>query len=568
MVRGVAAEIALGLALGSLMLLGVVQPAQALSGFSNEQLHTVALLFVVAAAVRASGGLGILTSRFLKPTRSVSLALLRLTVPAALLSSVLNNTPIVAMLIPEVRDWARRIGIPSSRLLIPLSYAAIVGGLMTVIGTSTNLVVNGLVSATGREPVGFLEIGWIGVPLSAATLVYLVASARWLLPDRPDMDDAFRNTQTFTSEILVEPDGPYVGKRLADIRVPNLPSLVPVEIERQGKVIPAPRVDHVVQGGDRLVFAGAAAAMLALRRHPGLTVAPDQRFQRENPQRQFAELLISPRCPLIGRPVGDGTFRQRYNAAVIAVARHGERIDNARLGEWILRAGDILLVEVGADFFERHDASVDFYLVTPHGGAPPIAPARAWGGLLVLAGMVLAAATGVLTMFKAALVAAGALFVSRLLTRRLAREGLDFRVLLTIAFSFGLGVALETSGAAGALASGVEAVGSGNPRIALTLVYLGTAVLTELITNNAAAALMVPVAFAIADQLGVSYLPFTIAVMVAASASFVTPIGYTTNLMVFGPGGYRFTDFARAGTGVAIIAAVLTLTLVPLIWPF
>jgi di/tricarboxylate transporter len=569
MMRGwAAAEVALGTALGALVLLGVLEPRQALAGFANEQLHTVALLFVTAAALRGGGSLGVLTSRLLKPTGSVPVAVLRLTFPVAMLSSVLNNTPIVAMLIPEVRAWARRTGIAPSRLLIPLSYAAIVGGLITVIGTSTNLVVNGLVTEVGRQPIGFLEIGRIGVPLTGMTLVFLTLTARWLLPDRPDMDAAFSNPQTFTTEVLIDAGGPYAGRRLADIRVQDLPALAPVEIERGGQVIPAPRPDHVLQSGDRLVFAGPAAALLALRAHPGLTVAPDHVFHRENPQRQFVELLVSPRCPLIGRRVGDGTFRQRYNAAVIAVARHGERVENARLGDWELRAGDILLVEVGADFFARHRASPDFYLVTPRGMPQVANPGKAWLGLVVLGGMVGLAAAGWLSMFKAAMLAVGVLFLARFLNRDLIREGLDLSVLLTIALSFGLGVALESSGAAAGMASAVGAYGDGSPWLALAVVYLATVALTEMITNNAAAALMVPVAFAIADRLDVSHLPFTVVVMVAASASFLTPIGYTTNLMVYGPGGYRFTDFTRAGLPLAVLTALLTLALTPVLWPF
>jgi di/tricarboxylate transporter len=569
MLRGWAAtEVALGVALAALMLLGIVDPRQALSGFANEQLHTVALLFVAAAALREAGSLGVLTTRLMTPTATVSLAVLRLTLPVALLSSVLNNTPIVAMLIPEVRAWARRTGIPASRLLIPLSYAAIVGGLVTIIGTSTNLVVIGLVNEAGREPIGFLEIGRIGVPLTVLTLIFLAVSARWILPDRPDVDAAFSNPQTFTTEILVDPGGPCPGRRLADIRVDDLSALAPVEIERGGRVIPAPRPDHVLQGGDRLVFAGPAAALLALGSHPGLSVARDPQFHRENPQRQFLELLVSPRCPLIGRRVGDGTFRQRYNAAVIAVARHGERVETARLADWELRAGDILLVEVGADFLQRHRASTDFYLVTPR-GAPKIAsPARAWTGLAVLGGMVTAAAAGWLTMFKAVTLAVGALFAARLLNRDLIRSALDVPVLLTIALSFGLGVALDRSGAAAGVASVVGRFGDGSPWVALAAVYLTTVVVTEMITNNAAAALMVPVAFATADRLDVSHLPFIVVVMVGASASFITPIGYTTNLMVYGPGGYRFTDFARAGIPLAVLTALLTLILVPILWPF
>lgn len=563
-----AAEVAIGVALGAVMLLGIVTPAQALAGFGNEQLHTVAILFVIAAALRAAGSLGVVTGRLFVTTNSLTSALLRLTIPVSLFSAVLNNTPIVALLIPEVRSWARRCGIAASRLLIPLSFATVAGGLITVIGTSTNLVVNGLLTQTGRTPIGFAEIGLVGLPIAVVTVVYLTVVAKWLLPDRPDVDAAFSNPQTFTTEILIDRGGPCEGKRLADIRVQDLPALAPVEIQRAGVVIPAPRPDHVLQAGDRLVFAGPVAALLALRGHPGLQVAPDHAFDRSSPHRQIAELLISPRCPLIGRRVGDGTFRQRYNAAVIAVARHGERVDNARLGDWELQSGDIVLVEAGSDFFERHRANPDFYLVTPHGAPPAASSTRAWFGLGILVAMVGAAAFEIVPMFQATVIAIAVLVVTGFVTRDRVREGLDPSTLLVIALSFGLGTALERSGAVGGFSMLVERFGNSDPMVGLVLVYLVTAAVTEVITNNAAAALMMPVGFAVAGGLGVSYVPYAVAVMVAASASFVTPIGYQTNLMVYGAGGYRFSDFPRIGLPLTILVAIVTLTLIPVFWPF
>lgn len=568
MARGASSELSLGLALAVLVLAGVVPVDKALSGFSNEQMHTVALLFLAAAALQRAGTLSLFSGSLLGKGPSATRALVRLTFPIALMSAVLNNTPLVAMMIPEVRSWCRRMRVPPSKLLIPLSYAAILGGLLTVIGTSTNLVVNGLVGDAGLRPIAFLEIGLLGAPVCVAGLLLLVVAGRWLLPERPDPDQAFENPQQFTSEVLVPADSKYAGKRLLDVDVPELGRFAPLEIVRGGTVVPAPRPDHVLQAGDRLVFAGPAATILALHDHPGLTTAPSQAFDVRDPKRTLAELVISARCPLVGDVVGEGTFRRHYNAAVIAVSRHGGRLPQKRLDDWVLRPGDIVLVETGADFMAQHRYSPDFYVATAHERTDPKTPKNAWLGFGVLLAMVGAAASGTVSMFYAVLAAVVALMLTRLLDRKTMKQGIEPGTLLTIAFSFGLGHAVESSGLARLIGETVTHLGQGNPWFALAVIYVLTSLLTEVVTNNAAAALMVPLALATAERLGVSHVPFAAALMVGASASFATPIGYTTNLMVYGAGGYRFTDFLRVGAAMNILVGVIAIALAPLIWPF
>lgn len=568
MARGVAADVSLGAAVVFLLLLGQLTPQQALQGFASEQMHTVALLFVVAAGLRAAGTLQIVSARLLAPTKSVLLAAARLVVPVATLSGFLNNTPLVAMLLPEVRAFSQRTGIAASRLLIPLSYAAIVGGLLTVIGTSTNLVVNGLVADAGRPTVGFLEIGKVGLPLCIVGVIYSVVAARWLLPSRPDVEVALGDTRAFVTELVVDEDSPHAGKRLADIRVADLEPIAPAEIVRGDQVIPAPRPDHVLLAGDRLAFVGPVASILALRSYRGFAIAPDHAFRSDDPRRSLVELLVSGRCPLIGHRVGDGTFRKRYNAAVLAVTRHGERVTSDRLGEWKLQAGDLLLVEAGVGFAEQHRNNPDFYMITPREADPVPGRGKAWFGLLVLACMVLLAAFGVLSMFKASLVAVIVLATTGYLSSQLIKQSLELRVLLAIALSFALGSGLESSGLARAFAEFVTQLGSGDAWLALLVIHVATALLTELVTNNAAAALMVPLALAVTDKLHVSHFPFVVTVMVAASASFSTPIGYTTNLMVYAPGGYRFTDYLKVGIPMGVLVGAVNLTLCPIFFPF
>jgi di/tricarboxylate transporter len=334
-------------------------------------------------------------------------------------------------------------------------------------------------------------------------------------------------------------------------------------------VIPAPRPDHIVQGGDTLILGGPAAHILTLHSTPGLTVSPEHHFTIEDTKRELLELLISPRCPLVGRVVGDGSFRSHYGAAVIAVARHRERIAAVRLNDWRLEAGDVVLVETGSRFLQEHATSADFYLVTAKSAGPWVdGKSKSWLGAIVLTAMVGLAASGVLSMFEAVVAATLVLFATKCITLDLLRSSVDVRVLLTIAFAFGLGSAIGESGAARGFARAIAGAGTDDPWLALVVVVFGTSLLTETVTNNAAAALMVPIALATAEQLECSHLPFVVAVMVAASASFATPLGYQTNLMVYGPGGYRLGDFLRAGLVMNLTVALVTLALVPLIWPF
>ncbi|MCB9738891.1 MAG: SLC13 family permease [Deltaproteobacteria bacterium] len=559
---------ALGMALAVLLLGGAVEANAALAGLANPAVVTVGLLFIVGAAVRRSGALARLTSAALGRRALPGLSIARLMLPVALLSAFLNNTPVVAMLLPEVRAWARRHGIAPSRLLLPLSYAAILGGLCTVIGTSTNLVVNGMLVQRGLRPVGFFEIGQLGLALVVGGILLIAAFCRTLLVDRPDTD-AFADPRDFTTEVLVEAGGPLDGARLREIRLDAGRPLVPVEIDRDDHVLSAPRLDTVLRGGDRLVIAGAMATVLAATKAPGLRKADDSAFSEATlgQERRLLEVVVSERCPLVGARVGNGSFRATYGAAVLALARNGERVAAAREGGWILRAGDTLLVEAGSDFASRHRFHPHFHVVL---GAEARAPAPRWqtfAAIGALLGMVGLAATGTLDMLSAAALAVIGLLAVGLVDRQVIRDSVDLRVLFAIAAAFGIGGAIEQTGLAATLAHALTAVGN-SPFGALAAVYLATAVLTELMTNNAAAVMMLPIGLAAASEQGASPMPFAIVVMVAASASFATPMGYQTNLMVYGPGGYHFTDFLRAGVPMGLLVAALTLWLVPTLWPF
>lgn len=550
-----------------LLLTGIVTPAEAFSGFANEGVITVAALYVVVAGLRETGGIQWIVHALLGRPRSLRRAQWRLTAPVAFLSAFLNNTPVVGMLIPAVNEWARKLELPVSRLMMPLSYAAILGGTVTVIGTSTNLVVNGLLIQDGGEGLGILDIAWVGIPVALAGLLFMLVFNRHLFPDRRPVMDKIDDPREYTLEMLVEPGGPLVGRTIEEAGLRHLPGGFLMELDRQGTLLPAVSPQERLQAGDRLIFVGVVDSMADLQRIRGLSPATGQVFKLDGHRadRVLLEMVVSDTCPIAGMTIRDGQFRNRYNAVVIAVARNGQRL-HGKIGDITLRPGDTLLVEASSGFLAQHRNRRDFFLMTQIQDSAAPRHDRALVALGILIAMVATAASGLLSMLEAALAAAGGMILSGCVGMFNARASLDWSVLLTIAAAFGISAAMENTGLARDLALGITALAGELPWMNLLGVYLATALLTALITNNAAAVLMFPVSLSVAQDLGMSVLPFAVTIMFAASASFATPFGYQTNLMVFGPGGYRFSDYLRAGIPMTLVTGVVALALIPLIW--
>jgi di/tricarboxylate transporter len=558
--------------LGAVSLLfvgGVIEPAEAFAGLSNEGVITVALLFVVAAGLRETGVLTALIQPLLGRPRTARRAGLRLSAPVAAASAFLNNTPLVAMLLPVVGDWARRIRIPASKLLIPLSYASVLGGLCTLIGTSTNLIVHGLAVDAGVRPLGLFEIGLVGVPCALVGLGILGLLAPKLLPAHDDGAAALEDPREYTMEMVVEPGGPLVGRTVEENGLRHLPGIYLAEIHREGHVIPVVGPEQRLRAGDQLVFAGVVDSVVDMQRRPGLKPATEQLFKLDAPrtERWFVEAVVSHRCPLLGQTIRDGRFRTRYGAVVLGVARGGERV-KSRIGDIVLRAGDVLLLEAPPRFVDDHRNANDFYLVTRASDDAPPRHDRAGVALAILAGMVACAATGLLSMLQAALAAAALMLLLRCASQDTARRAIDWQLLLAVAGAFGLGQALYTTGAAAAIANGLLGLAGDHPVWALAALYLATLALSEVVTNNAAAVIMVPIGLEAAAGLGASPVPFVVATMIAASAAFATPLGYQTHLLVYGAGGYRFTDFARLGVVLDAAVFAVALAVIPLAFPF
>ena len=552
-----------------LMLTKVVGPMDALSGFANESLLSIGALYVVAAGLRETGALNQVVSRVFGRPRSATVAQARMMLPVALMGAFMNSTPLVAAFMPYVSDWARQCRISPSKLMIPLSYAAIFGGTCTLIGTSTNLVVNGMLTSQAHLPgMGFFQLAWVGVPCALLGLGYVLVVGRWLLPERVPVFSQIQDAREYTIEMMVQPGGPLAGHTVQAAGLRHLPGLYLVEIERGGEVIPAAGPDEVLKDGDRLVFAGVTESVLDLQRIKGLVPATDQVFKLDSPRtaRTLIEAVVAPGCPLLGKTIREGQFRTVYKAVVIAVARNGRRIEG-KIGDIELRAGDTLLLETDREFPRRHRNSRDFLLLHSLEGAAVPRHDRAfiaWGILLAL---VLVKGFDLLPLSTAAFCAAGLMILTRCIGGAAARRSLNYEVLIAIGASFGIGKALEASGAATAIAHGLVTLAHDDPFWLLAAIYGGTMLLTEVVTHNAAAVIVFPIALATTSSLGLNFTPFVMAITMAASASFATPIGYATNLMVYGPGGYRFSDFLRFGVPLNLMMWAVTVTIIPRVWP-
>ena len=553
-----------------LLLAGVLSPEQALSGLANEGMVTVGVLYIVVAGLRETGGIGWIVYSVLGRPRSLQHAQIRLMAPVAVMSAFLNNTPVVAMFIPAINDWAKRNRLSISKLMIPLSYASIVGGTCTLIGTSTNLVVNGLlIKETDSTGLTMLEMSWIGIPLVFIVFIFILLCSKWFLPERMPAISRYDDAREYTVEMLVEKGSVLSGKSIEEAGLRQLPGMFLIEIDRDGQIMPAVSSYEVLRDGDRLVFAGVIESVVDLQKTKGLKPASNQIYKLDSSRqdRVLVEAVVSDSCPLTGKSVCKGRFRNIYNAVIIAVARNGRRVKQ-KIGDIVLRPGDTLLLESHHSFVEQQRNSRDFFLVSEIDGTYPPQYQKAMLAMTILALMILLVTTGWLSMLKASLLAAGLMIITRCTSGREARRSVDWQILIVIAASFGLGSALQNTGAAESIAISLIEFADGKAITSLALMFAATALLSAVATNNAAAVIMFPIALTTANNLGVSLMPFVLTVMIAASASFATPIGYQTNLMVYGVGGYRFSDYLLIGIPLTLLVGITTILVVPLVWHF
>ncbi len=555
-------------ALTLLVLTKASAPEVALAGFSNPGVITIAMLFVVAAGLRESGAMHVLGTLLLREPRSQQLAQLTVTVPVTLLSAFIANTPLVALYMPLVQDWAARHNLPASRFLMPLSFAAVVGGSLTLIGSSVNLVANSVLiaSAPGEAGFGFFETALIGLPVAVATLLYM-HFAQNRLPVRQTLVERARDVRRYSLELQVQPGSPVARKTVSAAGLRNLNSVFLTEILRDDTVIAPVEPSTVIQGGDRLVFVGDPERISDLLRIPGLDLRTDRLFDVQGGQRlrHLFEAVVSIRSPKLGMTVRDSGFRSHYDAVIIAISRDGQEL-GGRLGDVMLAPGDVLLLDASADFGRRWSGAHDFLMLHPLNDTAISAIGKPRVAIAIVLAMILGNLIGIWDMLGGSLLAAAAMLASQCLSMDAARKSLDGSLLIVIAGAIGLGKALEASGVLQWLAAPLVSLSQGSSHLFVASIFIVSAAVTTLISNAAAVALVLPLAMSAAVAAGMNVHAAALTVLIGASASFASPMAYQTNLMVMGPGGYTPADFFRFGMPLVLLSGTLTTLLIPLIY--
>ncbi len=565
-----------------LMALGTINTKEAIEGFSNKGMLTVGILFLVSEGVRQSGALNRMAHAFLPKRRGkVRLLFFRLMFPVSFISAFLNNTPVVIIFAPLVKKWAETLNLSSQKFLIPLSYATILGGVCTLIGTSTNLVVHGLMLQNGYAGLSMFELGMVGVPLAFAGYLYMTYIGVRLLPGEKDfIRRPLADQKDYYYDLVVPADSNLIGIPLKNGRLKELKGLDIVVIERGDEKIDGKQHGISLQADDRLLVAGKSDSLdkiIALTnvRLRGLDLLKDQISTADLKQ---YEAVLAPRFPGIGKTIVEYSFFDHYQAAVIAVHRNGERI-TSNVNNLKLKEGDNLVLLTTERFIKNWGDSKIFYLTSYIGDHDTTIPKyKRWLTLFIILIMILGATFGErlprlagnqLDMFYFSAFAAILMVWMRILPHHKYTKAISWDILITIACSFGVSKALQNSGAADAIAhTAINFARSWGAVGVLACIYLLTNLFTEIITNNAAAAISFPIAMAAANQLGVDPKPFFIAICVAASASFSTPIGYQTNLIVQGIGNYKFRDFVKVGLPLNLLIFILSMLLIPMFWSF
>ena len=567
-------------ALAIFFLVGIIDTKDTLSGFSNKGMITVALLFLVSEGIRLTGALDGIIKRLLpKRKQRIPTLLFKIMLPATFLSAFLNNTPVVVIFAPLIKKWTEKMNLSASKFLIPLSYATIFGGTCTLIGTSTNLVVHGLMLDSGIEGLGMFEIASVGLVISFFGIVYMATIGHKLLYDKRNRQKPMENVggRRYFFEVVILEGSPFVGKRPMTSLMKELHGYRLVGINKLGcEAIETDRSIHL-QANDRVIVSGSALAMEQLVSLKGIGVEGwDNVKDVEN--KYIYEVVISERFVGVGRQVRNCKLDINYGAEVLALYRNGESI-TSNVQSTVLRSGDSLILLASERFVDNSQKTKDFYIAIPQKNiAKKKDKRKMWLSGIIALFMVVGASAGKyifnpsgtpLDMFFFAIAAVLLLFWTRIIPSRSYTDSIRWDILITIGSAFGISAAMQNTGTADWIAKSVIGlVDSWGAVGVLGGILLMTMIFTELITNNAAAALMFPIALAAATQLGVSPRPFFIAICIAASSSFATPIGYQTNLIVKGIGNYKFKDFLRAGLPLNIMVFILAMLLIPIFWPF
>jgi len=549
-----------------LMILGIITPEELLGGFSNPSIASIVLLILLSTGFRKNFNLEGLFNRLMGTAHTYRQFLLRMMVQVSVLSSFINNTPVTTFMVPYVFDWAKRRNISPSKLLIPLSFATILGGMITIIGTSTTLVLNGFMvdfQLPGLESRYFLLIGGA---VTVVGILFLWSIGHRLLPDNQDLKDEFNQNQNeYLAETVIASGSQLIGKNIQEAGLRNLPGVYLAEILREGKLISPIPPEEIIQAHDSLIFAGETSHIIELvRRVPGLSL-PKIASRLAQEESQTAEVVVASNSSMIGRRVKDTDFRNRYDAAIVAINRGGERLQG-KIGEIRLAPGDVLLLLVGNAFQTKIEVFRDLIVVSApeNWKRPSMRKAYALAGVAGLAVVLLF--LGVFSLFTSLMIIFSVMGLMQMITIQDIKRELDFNLIGVLVLSLALGQAIANTGAADLIANVIiKGVARWGPIALLLSVLLLTTVLTSFVTNVAAVSITFPIVYSLCAEQGLEFLPFLLAIAFGSSAAFLTPIGYQTNLIVYGPGGYSYRDFFRIGFPMTILyLTVVVLSLISL----
>lgn len=544
-------------AISLLYLLDMISLGEALNHYTNEALATLVLLIILVLAIEKTQLFARLGQRVL--SGSYRLALLKIGLTAGLVSSVSNNTAVVASFMSTVKNQTQ---LPPSRLLIPLSYASIWGGTLTLVGTSTNLVLNGLVIENGLPALSMFDFTAIGLPIFIGCMVLLLIIAPSVLPSRA-VDSS--ESKTYFLEAKVQSDSPLIGKSLLENGFRNLLDLFLVEIIRDQHIISPVSPEEIIEAGDLLIFAGDIANIQTLSQFKGLSIFDDD---SSNLSKNLSEVVVSHNATITGRPLREVNFRALFDAAVVAVRRGDQRLAGG-LGKIKLQSGDSLVLATGHDFHSRHNLPRNFIVLGGVNTREHLPAATEYTIIASFITVIALSALAILPLFKGLLIMLGGLVASKLISVNEIRRHFPFELIVVIGAALGFAQVMQNSGVAALLADLIlTAPGAQGAYPALIACFILTLLLTELVTNNAAAVLVFPIALSMANQYQTDPMPFIMAVAFGASASFITPHGYQTNLMVYSAGNYQLVDYLKTGLPISLLYSLIALITIPMVYPF
>ena len=565
------------LVLSILFLGNFLTPAEAVSGFSNPAVITIGLLFVLSNALQKTRILEYLIVRVNKlVTRSKTLGLGVYLFTIGIASALMNNTAIVAIFMPVTIRLAHQYRLSPSKLLIPLSYAAIMGGTLTLVGTSTNLIVNAMYVENGGTPLGMFEFAGYGLVKFAIGLVYVLWIAPLILPSRTVTSSLTQSYHMagYLTEMRVSVDSPLVGTTCLERQVNQNYDVMVLDIQRDGRLISHNVGEQKIYEDDILFVKGTVESFLRMKEVEKVSLLTDEKLTQKELEQEdnvLMECMLTDQSDIVGQSLMQSNFRNRFDAFILAIRREGT-ILRKKIAHVILHTYDTLLVYGGRKQLDELANSGEFILLGEV--KADLVKVRFWWITIVsVMGIILLAALGILPILKGALISAVLLMMFRVISPNEAYQSIHWQVIILIAALIPLGIVIKSTGTADLIGASISSVVDGfgpskQPYVLLALIYLITMILTEVSSNTATAIIMTPIVMAVTSQMGIDPRPFIFAVCFAASASFSTPVGYQTNLMVYGPGGYKFSDFLKVGLPLSLTFWILAIVMIPIFWPF